>query len=97
MGFYMVEPGGKIICTKDVMEWGNWNERVQKRDEQNPHGVPSLEGGCRVAWTDLPNGGFVSTVFLGTEPRVRSRRAGAVRDDDFQGQGVGRTVEVHQP
>lgn len=59
--YYIVRPGGEIVGTDSILEWGAWYEEAGSI----PGSRPFLEGGRRVAWTDLENGDAVSTVFLG--------------------------------
>jgi len=59
LGKYIVRPGGVVEPSHDLMAWAVWFE---SRSE-----TPFESGGRRVARTDLPDGGFVSTVFLGMD------------------------------
>lgn len=57
--YYRSEAGGRIVPCASVLEWGRWFE--------GSGNVPFDQGGRRVAWTDLPDGVHVSTVFLGMD------------------------------
>ena len=75
--YYMSRPGGKIDATENVMEWAEWMEA-------NLPMKPFMEGGRSVARTDLANGVFVSTVFLGLEPVLFETMIFGMPKEDYQ-------------
>lgn len=54
-GHYMLIDGEPVIC-KDIQEWSDWSCRSYNFDDLR-----------RVGKTTLPNGIFISTVFLGID------------------------------
>lgn len=51
-GRYILDADHKVVPCEDLMTWARWFEDITKR---------------RVAWTTLPGGVRVSTVFLGLD------------------------------
>ena len=57
--YYVPDGQGGFRAARDMLEWGEWFAR--KRDES------FIQGGKRVARTELAGGILISTVFLGLD------------------------------